>query len=306
LNRDYPVGQYVPEAGKTVYFPYYAIDRTYMSPRREIKRKGWGMSPPEKIYLAIELINRGDIYYANLLLDTPSVGLLDLGDMAKDSAEKWVEAWRTMLTGIDPFKIPVLYEHEKPVSFIPFTKNPAELMFDQSVGRYSGLVAAGYGMTLSDIGFSGRSSGGETLAGTIRNERTSKKTGHGRIKKKVKYWFDRLLPSTLEYKFIDLDDELNVALGRARLATATALQTLIDLGVISPQEGRLQMLADGLLTISIPEKIPPDAERKQAPNNERQGLLGKPIAPSQGGYGEQKSDVQNIFSDIMGNEEEEG
>ena len=71
LNRDWPIGQSLNSVAalETVYFPAHAINRVYMSPRREIKRKGWGMAPPEKIYLAIELINRGDVYYANTAYD---------------------------------------------------------------------------------------------------------------------------------------------------------------------------------------------------------------------------------------------
>jgi len=65
-NDQWPVGQYVRE-------------RVYYSPRTHIKLEGWGMPPPEKIYLALELLNRGDRYYANLLLDTPQAGILDLG-----------------------------------------------------------------------------------------------------------------------------------------------------------------------------------------------------------------------------------
>lgn len=314
LNEDWPVGQRVKEnAQKTVYFPYYAVNRLYFSPRREITRKGWGMAPPEKIYLSLELLNRGDVYYANLLLDTPAAGILDLGDMAKPSAEEWVKAWRDMLGGVDPFKIPVLYEHEKPVNWIPFTRNPTELMFDKALGRYGSLVTAGYGMNLSDIGISAGTSGGETLAGSIRQERQTRRTGFARLKKKVKYFFDRMLPEFLEFKFIDLDDELSVALGRARLANSTAWNQMVTAGMFTAEEGRQQMIADGLITISVPEALPEEARKRvemslQNPMDkiaERPTALGKPVAPSGGGHGEVKSDFaeleesENIISDII-------
>ena len=52
---EWPVGQYVRQAqaefNQPVYFPRHAINRMYMSPRPEIVREGWGMAPPEKIYL---------------------------------------------------------------------------------------------------------------------------------------------------------------------------------------------------------------------------------------------------------------
>ena len=311
LNNDFPVGQKVKQnLIRTVYFPNYAINRLYFSPHREIVRKGWGMAPPEKIYLSLELLNRGDIYYANLLLDTPAAGILDLGDMAKPSAEEWVKSWRDMLGGIDPFKIPVLYEHEKPVNWIPFTRNPTDLMFDKALARYSSLVTAGYGMTTSDIGISAGSSGGETLAGTIRQERQTRRTGFARLKKKVKLFFDRMLPDYLEFKFIDLDDELSVSLGRARLATSTAWNQMITSGMFTPEEGRQQMIADGLITISVPEALPKEAKDRIAAQMdnlkkpaERPTALGKPVLPSGGGHGEVKSqiihNVKNVDNAVL-------
>lgn len=296
LNTEFPVAQTLVEASmRTVYFPAHAIDRIYMSPRTEIQMEGWGFTPAQKVYMALEALNRGDYYYMNLLLDTPEAGILDLGDMEKSSAEEWVQAWRNMLNGIDPFKIPVLYEHEKPVNWIPFTRSPTDIMFDKAILRYGAILTSGYGITLSDIGYPSSTSGGDTLAGTIRNERTSRKSGYGRTRAKVKAFFNRMLPSYLKYVFIDLDDETSVAMGRARLATSTALSLLVDKMVLTPEEVRQQMIADGLINISIPEKIPAELKKPQqppgAPTSERPAMLGKPIAPSQGGYGEIRSEV---------------
>lgn len=310
-NSDFPVGQAIKEmAIKTVYFPYHAINRIYMSPRTDIRRKGWGMPPPEKIYLAIEMLGRGDIYYAKLLIDTPEAGILDLIDMSKESAQNWVEAWKTMLTGIDPFKIPVLYEHEKAATWIPFSRPPGDIMFDKAVMKYVGIVGAGYGMSPSDIGFSSVSSGGETLAGSIRGERKTKKTGLAVAKRKFTTFYNKMLPAYLEFKFIDLDDELSTNIGRARLASMTAIGSAIDKQVLTSDEGRQQLVSDGLITISIPEKFP-EEERKRIEANkpqfggggfgspERPALLGKPVTPSQGGYGEAKSELYSEFSDVM-------
>jgi hypothetical protein len=250
--------------------------------------EGWGIAPPQKIYLALELLNRGDKYYANLLLDTPEAGILDLGDMAEKAAKEWVEAFRTMLGGIDPLKIPVLYEHNNDVNFIPFGKPPTDLMFDRVTAKYASIVTAGYGLTLSDIGIQTTTSGGDTLAGSIRDERKTRRTGFARFKRKMVSFFNFMLPDTLYYKVIDQDDELSVARARTRLADATAFAQLIESGVFSPQETRLQMIADGTITISVPEKIPEDEfpEPEMGVSDERPGLLGRPIAPSQGGHGE--------------------
>lgn len=293
-NYDWPVGQYVKESGlQTVYFPRYAINRVYTSPQTNITRYGWGCAPPESIYLGLEALNRGDMYYVNLLLDSPEVGILDLGDMSETSAQQWVKSWRELLIGIDPFKIPVLYGHEKPATFISFTRSPTELLFDRTILRYSALVGAGYGMSIGDIGLAGSSSSGETLAGTIRQERRTKRTGFGKMKKKMVSFFNRMLPPYLKYLVIDMDDELAVSLSRARLANATAFGQMVDKRYFTPKEARLQSIADGLITISIPEDIPEDELPEQPQfnqpfgnTNERTNMLGKPVNPSQGGHGE--------------------
>lgn len=291
-NVDFPIGQ--TNGREYVYFPWYAINRIYMSPKTSWNRWGWGCAPPEKIFLTITLLDRGDVYYANLFLDSPQVGILDLMDMEKSSAEAWVDSWKNMLSGIDPFKIPVLYEHTSDAKFISFTRSPGELMFDKGLARYVTLLTAGYGMSPSDIGFPSTSGGGETLAGTIRQERRTRRTGYALFKKKLALFFNRLLPPTLRFHFIDLDDELNVAIGRARLATATAMEIDIRNGIITPNEARQQMIADGLFTISMSEAIEGGDEVRQQPmgGNVGSNLLGRPVAPSQGGFGEQRSEVE--------------
>jgi len=288
-NKDWPVYQRVPyNPANVVFFPKHAINRVYYSPNTTILKEGWGIPPPEKIYLALELLVRGDRYYANLLLDTPEAGILDLGDMAKDSAEEWVRGFQQMMGGIDPMKIPVLYEHNNEVKFLPFGKPPTDLMFDRVTARYASIMAAGYGLTLSDIGIQVSTSGGDTLAGSIRDERKSRRGGFARFKKKMIAFFNFMLPDTLYYKIIDRDDELSVAMGRARLANATAAAQYIEKRIFTPQEMRLQAIADGLVDVSVPEEIPEDEfpDLMGEDSQERTNMLGKPVAPSQGGHGE--------------------
>jgi hypothetical protein len=298
LSKDYPVGQKLKQApNNPVYFPSFAFDRIFMSPRTEISRAGWGMPPAEKIYLSIELLNRGDRYYANLLLDTPPVGILDFMDFAKEDVEEWTKAWKELLTGIDPYKVPILSGHEKAVSFISFSRSPTELMFDKATMKYAALCAAGYGMSLSDIGFQSVSSGGETLAGSIRDERKTKRTGFSTVKKKFELFRNRMLPDSLVFRFIDQDDETSVAMGRARLADSTAAAQYVDKRIFSPSEMRLQAIADGLITVSVPEEIPPDSEfpQPQLPTGgsaERPSMLGRPVAATAGGQGEVR---QSLF-----------
>ncbi len=288
-NGDFPVVQYYM-GQDPVPFPKYAQSRVTWSPQPHLLKEGWGIAPPEKIYFALELLNKGDRYYANLLDDVPSAGILDLGDMEAESAKLWIDSFRSFLNDANvSFKIPVLYEHNNKVEFIPFGKPPTDLMFDRITLKYAGLVCGAYGMSLSDIGLQ-ESSGGSSLAGSIRQERKTRKTGFARVKSKWASFWNSILPDTLEFVLVDYDDELNVAMGRARLASATAFNILTQAGSFSPQEVRSQVLQDGLMSIPVPDQLPPEA--KPQPQNkpqERPGALGHGVPPAMGGEGNVKS-----------------
>lgn len=290
LNVDYPVVQHYP-SHQPVVFPKEFISRTYLSPRTEIQREGWGMSPPEKIYLAMEMLNRGDIYYSQLLLNTPEAGILDLMDMDKESATEWVKSFRDLLYGINPLKIPVLYEHTSEAKWIPFGKLPSEILYDSITARYITIVTSGYGLSPSDIGFSSSSNGGETLAGTIRQERRSARSGKALAKVKTKAYFEKILPEYLEFKWVDFDDERQVSLSRARMATANAFKIFIDMQALTPDEARSQIVADGLINISVPETI--DRSTVEWPTNALRYIgnkgsnqIGDPKNASSGGQGD--------------------
>ena len=299
-NKDFPVIQYYNSYYAT--FPAHAIARAYLNPRTEIERRGWGMAPPEKIFLAMEMLARGDRYYANLLLDIPPVGVFDMADITWEDAHTWIESFRTFTQGgaVDGFRIPVLAEHQKDVKFIPLGKDPNAIMYDVITLKYAALTVAGYGMSLGDIGLQGSSASGETLAGSIRSEQKTNRTGKARNKGKIKYFVESILPPTLQFDFIDTDGERLSMLGRARLANATAMNQFRQMEAISPEEARLQMIQDGIFTISMTEKPPKEAKLdkpeigafgKPTKPPERPGTVGSPQAPSLGGDGEVKASL---------------
>ncbi len=297
-NPQWPIGQVI--GLNQVYFPFYAINRIYMSPRTDYKLRGWGEAPPEKIFLAMEMLSKGDSYYANLLSDTPEAGLLDLGDMSQTSAEEWLEHFQELMAGIDPFKIPVLYEHNTQAKFISFGRPPTEMLFSDVTLRYAAIVCGGYGISLSDIGIQAVSNGGETLAGSIRQERRSRRSGQGKAKKKVKLFYDRMLPDSLKFQWVDPDEEQSVATGRAMLSISTAAQQLIDAKVFTQNEMRRQMVANGLITVPIPEDVPEDEfiEKEPQPDfNTQRRLIQDNVPPSQGGTGEVRS--SRYFSSLL-------
>lgn len=286
-SPDWPVGQRLQQMStETVYFPEHALSRAYYTPRTEIDRAGWGMAPPEKLYLAIQLLYRGDAYYANLLIDTPEAGILDLGDMEKESARSWLASWQALMYGTEAFKVPVLYEHTTVAKYIPFGRSPVEMSYQETTLRYAQLVASGYGVTLADIGLVE----GDTasLAGTIRGERRTKRSGIATAKKKLVVYWQKMLPSHLRFVLIDQDDELLVSKGRARLANSMALTNLVKSNVITKQDAQEQLLQDGLLTVSLEEIQDDPLGLVDGEGRDRfaGNFLANPVPASDGGEGE--------------------
>lgn len=285
-DPDYPVVQYYNiGALPPIFLNQDEVDRIYLTPRAQIERRGFGMAPPERIYLALELLARGDRYYANLLLDTPAAGILDMVDISESAARAWVGSFQELMIGSEAFKVPVLYEHEKPVSWIPFTQSPAELLFDTTTLKYAALVTAGYGMTLRDIGIGDPQ---RTLASQMREGVQSSRHMFGLLTVKLKYMFDRILPPDLEWRPQRDDVETLVARGRARLAMARGYKEM-EGGPFTPEEVRRQAIEDGFVTIDIDpeweEPTPPTTLGEEDFTQEHH-LLGEPKTPSQGGQGE--------------------
>jgi len=305
---EYPVAQKVPQWPKPIFFPRHAIDRAYYSPRPEWDRRGWGMAPPEKIYLAIELLYRGDRYYANLLLDTPEAGVLDLLDMEKGAALEWLESFNALFSGADPFKVPILYEHSTPAEFIPFGRPPTEMIFDNVTFKYAQIVCAGYGMKVSDIGLSREEA--RTLAGVIRSERQTRRTGFANIKAKTTAFFNRLLPPYLTFEWLDQDDESMMARGRSRLANFQAYGEAREKKLLALKELRAQIAADGLLDIQLDPDDPEALAELQA-EAVAGGEVRPPrtddrdrVPPSEGGEGQYTFPRKSFAGLVKGKSEE--
>lgn len=276
FDKQFPMAQRVKgDVARAVFFREDEISRSVMSLRPELERWGYGMAPPEKIFLSILALFYSDRYYANLLLDTPEAGLLDLIDMEQESAEEWLSSFRELMSGIDPMKIGVLYQHQKAAEFIPFGRPPTEMMFDSVTGKYSRITHAGYGLTETDTGL-GESQ--KTLAGSIRQERQSRRSGYAVTKEKIRVMLQKdVLPPYLEAVWVERDEEAKVQKGRAFLLDAQALAASKNAGFISPQEGQAQLVKAGHITIEVqkPEEIeapqvppmlpPPDNSRDREP-----------------------------------------
>jgi hypothetical protein len=295
-DPEFPVMQKVQgDLGNAVFFSRNEIGRIVLTPRPEIRIKGYGMPPPQRIYMAISLLYYGNQYYARLLLDTPEAGILDLLDMNKEDAEDWVSSYQNLLQGVDPQKIGVLYQHTQAAKWIPFGRPPSEMSYDNVTLKQQRIVAAGYWLTLADIGLD---PSGKTLGGEIRRQRESRLTGFGMIGEKTKNFMNNdVLPPYLEFAWIEKDDEAMAATGRARLLNAQALKAMAEGGFIQVEDGQAQLKKDGLLTIELQPPKPKEAPAPPPPPGAKNGVLPGPIEdqtdnelkrvpPSAGGRGE--------------------
>jgi hypothetical protein len=282
--KDFPIVQKVPGViGDPIVFPKRAVDRLGWSPRTEIRQKGWFMAPPERIYLALQMLVQGDQYYWKLLQDTPEMGILDLGDMEKQAAMDWLDAWKGLLGGVDPFKIPVLYEHTQDVKYIQLNRPPSDIIFDKITLMRASFAVAGYGITLADVGISVE---GVTLAGAIRGERRSERTGFARARAKVSRYWNNMLPRYLKFTFVERDDERLVSKGRARLANSMAFRNLTEAGILLEEDAQQQLVSDGLITVPISKVNTAVGGEIVEPNRLVSRELGSPVPPSSGGEGE--------------------
>ena len=250
FDRELPMGQRIRQnVNQVVYFQRDEICRMMPSVRPEIERWGYGMAPPEKVYLAITMLFRGDQYYANLLLDTPEAGILDLMDMKKDAATDWVQSFRTLMDGIDPMKIGVLYEHDTAAAWIPFGLPPTQLMFKETYTQYGQITHAGYGLTLTDTGMGDAQ---KTLAGSIRDERRSQRSGFATTREAVRTAINtQILPPYLEFVWITKDEEAKVQRGRSFMLMSQALKASREAGFVSKKEGQAQLVKDGHITVEV-------------------------------------------------------
>lgn len=252
---DFPMAQRVDYYNmlSPTFFTPHEVGRMLMYQRPEINLRGYAMPPPEAAFLSITLLTRGDKYYADLLLDTPPAGILDLRDMEQFTATQWVKSFHDLLGGIDPYKIGVLYEHQQEAKFIAFSRPPTEMMFDSTTLKYARILVAFYNLNLGVLGLEENKG---TMAGAIRDKHQVALTGYGMVNEKTTNLInDHVIPPYLKFTFLEQDFERQTAQGRAFVLFSQALKNLTDSGIVSTQVAQAQLKNEGFITVEIEEEI---------------------------------------------------
>lgn len=157
------------------------------------------------------------------------------------------------------------------------------MMFDSVTMKYARILAAGYWLTLGNIGLEAK---GDTLAGSIREDQQAMKTGYGVIKEKTKNFLDNILPPYLEWQPKEISYETLTGKGRAFLVYAQALKAAKDTGALKPSEVQAQLVTEGFITVDV--ELPDDKELTEAAQAPQFG--GNQIAAGNNGAVKQITD----------------
>lgn len=152
ISQEFPIVQVDPtESTRNVMFREDEIVRLLAWPRDEFGLEWWQESPTEASYMAIEALARIYVYSLKQLMDTPIAGILDMMDFSEEDARTWANTFREMLEGIDPIKIPILYQHEHAASWIPMGNRFEDLAITEQFKIYADLILGNYGLSVNDL-----------------------------------------------------------------------------------------------------------------------------------------------------------
>lgn len=254
-ERDIPFVQINPyNTVERIYFVKGDIMRLILQPRSELQRKPFQEAPVESAFVGIEALSRMYVYYLKQLTDTPIAGILDVMDMTQDEAQTWAENFREMLNGVDPLKMPLLYDHVKPARLIPFGRSPTDLALGENFKRFAELVVSGFGLSIGDLRLFEHE---RTLAGVEASQRVTARSGIGYYAQAVEDMMNRsiLMTSLTGFKFkfklgMTGEEQAEAQLAQTR---ATILTTLAGptQPLLKPEDAQAQLVAWGVVDVPL-------------------------------------------------------
>lgn len=187
----YPFVQINPfNSAERVYFQKGDLIRLLFQPRTDLRRKQFQESPVESALMGIEALSKMYLYYMRQLSDTPIAGILDLMDMSAGEAQDWAREYREMLEGIDPLKIPVLYDHVKPARFIGLGRSPQDVNIVEQFKRFAEIVIGNFGLSIGDLRLFEHD---RTLAGVESSQRVTERSGIGFYAQAIEDFINRTI-----------------------------------------------------------------------------------------------------------------
>src|SRR3972149_4908757 len=259
-DLDVPFVQINPYNGlDRMYFGRGDIARLIFQPRVELDKKAYQEAPVESAFLAIEALSRIYLYYLKQLGDTPAAGILDLMDFNESEAVEWAKGFRELLEGIDPLKIPILYDHTKPARFLPFSRTPQDLNIVENFKRFAELVSGQFGLSIGDLRLFEHE---RVLAGVEASQRVTARSGVGYYAQTIEDFINRYILFTtytgvkLKYKLgMTGEEQMEAQLANARVQV---LNSMIQQQYLKHSDAQKQVADWKILTIK-PTGLPAGA-----------------------------------------------
>ncbi len=242
-----------------VYFSRKNLARLRVAPRPDLRHKEYQVSPTEDAFLSIQALSRIYLYYMQQLDDTPPPGILDVGDMTYEDAMDWAKQFRETIEGIDPIKIPILYDHEVPAKWIPFGLSPNDLNMVEQFKRFAEMLLGKYGLSIGDLRLFEHES---TKAGERVSQMVTERSGIGFWASMITAYFDRLLPKGLHFQFKQPRPERELIVAQRQQTQLAILQAATgNKALMEPADAIEQAKDWELFTVEFeapePEPVPP-------------------------------------------------
>lgn len=254
----YPYAQLSPYTGalNPVLFREWEVVRIKWQPQVDTRSYGWTKTPCMDCLPAIQGLLRSDRFWQAMTTDSPPLGILDMLGVSEDDARTWLEGWKTMMAGIDPYKIPIMAGDGREaeaghIEFISFARSATDVSLEALVKRYAELVTANFGMFTADLGLFGQEM---RLAGATKMMDLSKRQGLAHLLRRLAHRINAdILPDGVWFFWNDVDVEDTVRKESAKKLASDRLKALVDSGTITPSQSFDQAVAEGLLTIEEPQ-----------------------------------------------------
>lgn len=237
-----------------IYFVFGDLMRLLIQPRPELQRRPFQEAPVEAAFIGIEALSRIYVYYLKQLTDTPIMGVLDLMDMTQDEAAEWAKGFREMMDGIDPLKMPLLYDHTRPARFVPLGRSPQDINLIEQFKRFAEIVTAAFGLSIGDLRLFEHE---RVLAGVEASQRVTARSGVGFYAQAVEDMINRtILLSTqtgFSFKFIlgmTGEDQQKTMLDQSRVSILTQLAGPSQ-ALMKPEDAQAQLKAWGIVDVEL-------------------------------------------------------
>lgn len=259
--------------------PYNGLDRVYflkndvlrliLQPRTDLLRKMFQEAPVESAFPAIDALAKIYMFYIKQLSDTPMAGVLDLMDMKESEVIDWAKSFREMFEGIDPLKIPLLYDHTKPAKFIPFGRTPQDMSIIETFKHFTEMVCSAFGLSITDLRIFEHMN---TRAGSDASQKVTARSGVGYYAQAIEDLINNKILKTaisgIKFAFVLGATGQEQAEATLNLTRAQTLIALVGTNpILKPQDALAQADKWGIITV-------PTTGTPQPPGLEGLGLTG--------------------------------